>query len=115
MHEMGIALEILDIIKDSIPKGVENNSVKKINLKIGKLSAIVPKSLTFCFDIAKGDTLLKKAEITIEEVPVKASCNICKKEWTIETANFNCPHCKSGSVEIISGRELEIVSIELDD
>jgi hydrogenase nickel incorporation protein HypA/HybF len=113
MHEMGIALEIIEIATASIPADLPDARVERINLKVGKLSAIVPSSLTFCFDIAARDTLLSEATLNIEEMPVEARCKVCDHRWTLSGPVFKCEQCDSGSLEIISGRELDITSIEI--
>ena len=113
MHEMGIAIQIVEIATASIPADMQHSRVAKVNLKVGKLAAVVPESLKFCFQVATKDTPLEEAVLSIEEVPVVATCNDCEKEWTISTPAFNCPACNSGSLEILSGRELDIESIEL--
>jgi hydrogenase nickel incorporation protein HypA/HybF len=82
-------------------------------LKIGKLSAVVPDSLRFCFEIASKDTPLAGADLSIEETPVVASCKDCHARWTIDEPVFSCRSCSGGSLEILSGRELDIVSIEI--
>ena len=115
MHEMGIAMEIIDIAEASIPAGMEAVQVERINLRIGKLSAIVPESLTFCFGVAIKETRLEGATLNIEQVPVVARCKDCDNRWTIDEPAFACPKCNSGSIELISGKELDIVSIEIMD
>jgi len=70
MHEMGIAMQIVEIAGSAIPADVKNPSVAKVNIRVGKLTAVVPSSLTFCFNIATQDTPLAGAELSIEEVPV---------------------------------------------
>jgi hydrogenase nickel incorporation protein HypA/HybF len=89
--------------------------VERVNLKIGRLAAVVPDSLRFCFEIAVKDTPLGGAELHIEEIPVVARCNDCHAEWTITGPVFVCEKCKSGSVELLSGQELDIVSIEIEE
>ena len=113
MHEMGIALQIAEIATTSIPKDAGDVRVEKINLKIGKLAAVVPDSLRFCFDVAIKDTPLAGAELVIEELPVVARCKDCNTQWTISQPAFTCENCNSGSLEILSGRELDIESIEI--
>ena len=115
MHEMGIALQIIEIASASIPQSETPVQVEKVNLKVGKLAAIVPDSLRFCFEIAAKDTLLAGATLEIEEVPVRARCKECDVEWTIHEPVFQCQQCKSGQLDIISGRELNIESIEVAD
>jgi hydrogenase nickel incorporation protein HypA/HybF len=113
MHEMGIAMQILEIATASIPDDMRNARVEKVNLRVGKLAAIVPESLRFCFEIAAKDTPLSDAVLDIEEIPVVAVCRECHTRWTITEPVFTCKKCKSGAIEIVSGRELDIESIEL--
>jgi hydrogenase nickel incorporation protein HypA/HybF len=113
MHEMGIALQIIEIASSSIPRDAEGVQVEKVNLKIGKLAAVVPESLRFCFEIAANGSLLAGAELNIEEIPVQARCKECHHEWTIQEPVFTCPSCQGGKIEILSGRELNIESIEI--
>ena len=113
MHEMGIALQIIEIATASLPADLGEARVAAVNLKVGKMAAIVPDSLRFCFDAAIQDTTLAGAKLAIEEIPVVARCNDCNTRWTIDAPVFICQTCESGSLEIISGRELDIESIEV--
>ena len=113
MHEMGIALQIVEIASASLPPDLGAARVAAVNLKIGKLAAVVPESLRFCFDVAIKDTPLAGAKLVIEEVPVVARCQDCNARWTIDEPVFICQTCQSGSLDILSGRELDIESIEV--
>ena len=113
MHEMGIITQIIEIASSSIPPEIKNPKVSKINLKIGKMTAVVPASLSFCFDIASKDTPLEGARLSIEEIPVVGRCQKCGHEWPIDSPDFKCEKCQHGQVDIISGRELDISSLEL--
>jgi hydrogenase nickel incorporation protein HypA/HybF len=113
MHEMGIAMEIVRIVIESIPADVTDPKVERINLKVGQLAAVVPQSLKFCFEIAAKETAAETAELHIEEIPVSAICDTCQYRWQIDAPVFRCPQCDSGSIEVLTGRELDIESIEL--
>ncbi len=115
MHEMGVAMQIIEIVAASIPENSARSRVERVNLKIGKLSAVVADSLRFCFEVAAKDTALEGAELVIDEIPVVAQCNACGVKWTIESPVFICNQCQSGQIEILSGRELDIESIEISD
>ncbi|MDD2603750.1 MAG: hydrogenase maturation nickel metallochaperone HypA [Desulfobacterales bacterium] len=115
MHEMGLALEIIDIATASIPADLKGARVQRVNLTVGKLSAVVPDSLRFCFQVASRETPLEGASLNIEEVPVVARCLQCGNEWTIEEPVFRCPACDSPRIQVVSGRELDIRSIELEE
>ena len=115
MHEMGVAMQIAEIATASIPADMQQARVERVNLKVGKLSAIVPDSLQFCFRIVVQNTQLEGAELAIQEIPVVARCNDCRNEWTIDNPVFTCNKCNSGAIELLSGRELDIDSIEIAD
>ena len=112
---MGIALQIIEIAQAAIPKDLNEVRVAKVNLSVGKLAAVVPDSLLFCFELVAEDTPFAGAELVIEEIPVVARCKDCQTRWTIEDSRFECPKCHSGQIEILSGRELDVMSIEVDD
>ena len=101
MHEMGVALQIIEIAKNAVPPEMKRLPVSQIHLRIGQLSAIVVDSLKFCFEVAARETPLAGAELTVEEVPVTARCKECGHEWTIREAVFVCRRCRSGAVQVI--------------
>lgn len=113
MHELSIAENIFKIIENNLSK-YNFTKVKGINLKIGKLTAIVPSSLFFAFEILSKGTKFEGAKININEVPIMVLCKKCGKESIIESYDFCCPVCKFQDTEIISGRELYIEDVEIE-
>jgi len=113
MHEMGIAMQILGIVQQSMPAG-EPLKVKAIHLTIGKLTAIVPSSLTFCMDVVMKDTAAEGAEIVFNEVPVLLECDKCGAQSEVSAPPFVCGQCGSDNVEVVGGREMVIDSIEVE-
>ena len=80
MHEMGIALQIIDIASASIPEDMVSPRVARIHLKVGKLSAVIADNLTFCFQVAAKETVLAGAELVVEEIPVSVRCRQCNAQ-----------------------------------
>lgn len=115
MHEMGIAQQLVSIALEAIPKDMDNPRVAILHLRIGKLASVVEHSLTFCLEIITQDTPLEKVRLEIESVPVRLRCKRCQKQWETDNPMFQCPDCPDGQVEMISGREIEIISMELAD
>ncbi len=115
MHEMGIAQQLVQIALDSIPKEIKNPKVENLNLKIGRLASVVEHSLAFCFEIITKDTPLEKARLIIDFVPVMVHCKSCDNTWEVKDPIFKCKRCDNGDVEMLSGREIEITSLELKD
>jgi hydrogenase nickel incorporation protein HypA/HybF len=114
MHELAIAQNILEIVQQSVP-GNQAKSVRGIRIRVGRLSGIAPDSLDFCFNAIVNDTDMQKARLAIEQVPTFSQCKTCAHRFGIEDWIFTCPVCQSTNLDLISGKELEIVDIELAD
>jgi hydrogenase nickel incorporation protein HypA/HybF len=114
MHELGIAQNILDIVRQSVPEE-QAPDVKWIRIRVGQLSGVIPDSLDFCFSTLVGETNMRQASLAIEQVPTAARCKACGHQFQVEDMAFECPACKSTDLELISGRELQVVEIELID
>lgn len=114
MHEMSVAQNIIEIVRDHIPQGSEEK-VTKIRLKIGELSGVIPDSLLFCFDILKNGSTLRNAVVEVEHVPITARCQSCNIISQLEYGVFFCTNCYGSNIELLTGKELYIVDIELDD
>jgi len=115
MHETALALSILDIIVGKCAE-VGGRTIDSVKVRIGKAAGVLPDALQFAFDAAKASTVAEKAELLIESVPVGGVCHDCKKEFSVNDVQyvFSCPHCGSKSFEITSGREMEIVDMEIN-
>lgn len=72
------------------------------------------EALQFGFDVAKKDSSIPYAELVIEEVPLVLSCAECKKEFESESIDSSCPSCGGWTLEVVSGKELVLTSIEYD-
>jgi hydrogenase nickel incorporation protein HypA/HybF len=112
MHEMSIAQNLLEIIREEMVKH-DASVLKSIRLNIGQMSAIVPASLSFCFEIMTSGTELEGAELIMDIIPLRGVCKTCNEAFEIKDYVFECPHCCSREVDIISGQDLSIVEMEV--
>lgn len=110
MHEMSIAMNIVDIVEEELEKA-HATVVSQIELEIGTLSGVVLEALEFALDEAVKKTPLENAEIKIEKVSGRASCKHCGYVFESEDYFSSCPQCKSMETEIIQGKELRIKSL----
>lgn len=113
MHELTIAENIKKVVEESIKDRAAK--VRKIKLQVGRLTAVVPESLRFCFQFTAEGTSVEGAELEIEEVPVRGRCQRCGSDFTIDEPVFICPLCGSNQIELLSGRELMVESIEIEE
>ncbi|MEQ8202024.1 MAG: hydrogenase maturation nickel metallochaperone HypA [Syntrophomonadaceae bacterium] len=115
MHELGIMANVLDIALEY----AEQNDVKKIraiNLEIGELSDIVPKIAQDFFGFIARDTIAENAILKIETIPARIRCRDCGTENDLDMDRpiYTCIECGSKSLQLISGREYRIASIEVE-
>lgn len=114
MHEMSITVSILDIVRDQMVKsGVEK--LKSIKILVGAMTAVEPESLRFCFKACTDGSPLEGAVLEIETVPLAGRCSDCNKVFRLEQYFSSvCPHCGGTAADLVSGRELDIVSMEVE-
>ena len=115
MHETALALSVLDIVVEKC-REAGGRTVDAVRVRIGRAAGVMPEALIFAFDAAKATTIAEHAELVIEPVPVGGVCNACGKAFSVDDAQFvfACPLCGSSSFEITSGREMEIVDMEIN-
>lgn len=114
MHELSVAKNIIDIVQESLTPS-QRQLVKTVRVKIGKLTNIFVDSLLFGFEALTKDTDLEGATLEIEQLPILVVCSDCGKESELNDFVFRCPVCQSSNLNIISGQELFVHEIELND
>jgi len=113
VHEMSIAMDVLQIVSEHLP--AHPVKVTRIRLKVGKLTAVVPDNFRFCMEAIAKDGPAEGAEIVIEEAPLLVECESCGAQSELREPVFICPNCESTSLNVVSGRDLFIESIEIED
>lgn len=113
MHELSLCHGILEVVTATLDSlSPPRPPVIRVTVRVGRLTAVVPDSLQYYFDLLVRDTPLAGAALVIEEVPIRGRCADCAAEFEIATLSFTCPRCGSGLVELTSGRELQVVSLD---
>ncbi len=116
MHELSICEGIIEVVTDALDRlATARPPVSSVTVRIGRLTSVVPDCLRHYFDLLTPGTALDGAVLVIEDVPIRARCAECAAGFEIEVLSFSCPRCGSGLVELISGRELEVTSLETSE
>ncbi len=111
MHELSIAQNIVDILNDQMK--IHNLSkIERVNLRVGVLRSVVIDSLSFSFNVLTAGSPLEGARLEVEEIPIQGRCMECGYQFTMNNWLDDCPFCRGPRVEVISGKELDIVTIE---
>ena len=113
MHELSVTQSILSIALDKA-NAAHASKVFKINLVIGELSGIVDECVQFYFDFLSKDTIAAEAALSFRQPPTQLRCRNCTTVFAPRNGNWACPNCSEQKIEIISGRELYIESIEVE-
>jgi len=115
MHELSIAMSIIEgASQQAMSRG--GTQVHAVHLKLGPLSGVVKDALLFSYGLACEGTILEGSQLLIEEVPVLVYCPNCDTEKMLDSIQrFCCPTCGTLTPEIVSGKQLELVAIEITD
>ena len=108
MHEMAITQSVVDAVCEH----AAGRRVHSVKLEIGELCALVPDSMLFCFELATQGTVADGALLDLDVHPGAACCRTCQREFELHDLILLCP-CGSADVEILAGRELKILSMEV--
>lgn len=112
MHEMSIASSVLDAVASEVRRYPGARPLR-LGLRIGELSGIDPESLRFCLEAVVKDTDLDGLELDIEFCQRRHRC-LCGAEFPIRDYDFRCPDCGDLGTTCISGEELELAYVEVE-
>jgi hydrogenase nickel incorporation protein HypA/HybF len=113
MHEMSIAQSLIEIIQEEMDRHGAVH-LRTVHLQVGEMSAVVPESLAFSFEVITAGTPLEGARLVIETVPLEGNCKDCGKPFKIKDYVFLCPACGSTRVDTVAGQELSLVDMEVE-
>jgi hydrogenase nickel incorporation protein HypA/HybF len=114
MHELSIALSILDLASEQAEQHGGGHIVV-IHLKLGSLSGVVKEALLSSFQLARAGSPFEECELAIEEVPVVGYCSKCAAERAVPSIQeLGCSVCGTPMSQILRGRELEVVALEIE-
>lgn len=114
MHELSIAYDLIKIANQTARQAGATR-VKKVYLRLGRLSGVAREALQFSYDIAAQGTMFEGSHLIIEDVPVVIYCEQCNRERELRNIqDFRCPHCGAPARQIRQGKELELSRIEIE-
>ena len=113
MHELSIAMSIVELAEEELA-GRSGASIQAVHLKLGTLSGVSREALESCFEMACFESPLAGSRLVIEEVPVTVHCPNCAEVRQIDSIQlFRCPVCGIPVSEIVSGKELAVMALEI--
>ena len=113
MHEHPITRDILKIaLETARQEGADH--IQAINLVVGELTSIVEESIQLHFDALSQNTIADGARLNIRREAATMTCLACGHHFEINAVFPElCPHCDSLRLNISSGLNFYVESIEV--
>jgi hydrogenase nickel incorporation protein HypA/HybF len=115
MHELSIAMSIVDLAQEEAER-LGGAQIKAVHLRLGLLSGVVKAALLSSYEMACEDTPLAGSRLVVEEVPVVVFCRVCNSQRPVHSTQlFCCSECGTPTGEIVKGKELTVVGLEVGE
>ena len=113
MHELSVTQSLLELaLKHANVAGA--NKIIGLNITIGDMTSIIDDSVQFYWDIISADTIAEGAKLKFTRIPTVLRCNSCDNEYTPDPGELACTNCSSFNVEVVSGKEFFLDSIDVE-
>lgn len=115
MHEYSIVEGVLDSVISAAEKAGADRIVC-VRLRVGDMTEVVQESLDFMWGICceQRGPMVEGCRLEVEYVYPRSACLKCGHEFEHDRFHLKCPECGSASTMLLSGRELEIASMDVD-
>jgi hydrogenase nickel incorporation protein HypA/HybF len=115
MHELSIAISMIDeVAEEAASRG--GLKVEAVHMRLGVFAGVDKAALLFAYELACEGTPLQGTRLVIETVPLVVFCPVCEQERTPPSLyEICCPECLRATSQIVSGREMEVASLEVRD
>jgi hydrogenase nickel incorporation protein HypA/HybF len=114
MHEASIATGILETVRRALADR-DPVRLRAVRVRIGTFAGVVPECLEFAWTAAREGTFAAEAVLEIEDVPATARCAACDEVHEVEEMTLACPRCGGLDVRLLTGRELEVLDVEVEE
>ena len=109
MHELALS----EAIAESVSARAGSRPVTEARVRVGHLRQVVPDALTFAWSMVTDGTALDGCNLVVEHVPAVVACRACDAHTELSVPLLVCAACGTTDVEVLTGDELLLVSIEI--
>ena len=110
MHEFSLTQNLLDIAL----KNANSKRIVNVNLLVGPFSDEREESIRFYWrDLAEG-TLGEGAQLHFQYVKAEMKCLECGGTFSLENDESICVYCQSDRLQLLSGDEVRLESIDVE-
>ena len=113
MHELSLARDLIAVIERKLDRN--NARVVRVSVSVGSAAGIVSESLRFAFRVISKGTRADGAELSVTSIAARSRCADCGIVFEFNGLIGQCPSCGRHGGELLSGDEMILRAIEVDD
>ena len=113
MHE----LALMEALRERALEQAERHgggAIRAITLRVGSLAGVELEALELAFAVVMEGEGTAPVQLKIEAVRARCYCPSCVGEFEASDGCCECPGCGRISADLVAGRELDLVSLELE-
>jgi hydrogenase nickel incorporation protein HypA/HybF len=113
MHE----LSLMEALRDQALAAARAEGavrIAAIRLRVGELAGVEVEALRFAFPVVMAGTIAAGAELGIELEPAECHCAVCQAPFPAPQGCCDCPRCGAISRRLLRGRDLRLLSLEVE-
>lgn len=112
MHELAL-LQELCALANAAANAQGANRIHRLELRVGELGGVDPNALRQAFAVVAATAPWNETKLQLEVVPTRCFCPHCEQAFTPPDVIHACPRCGAISRQVLEGRELELVALEV--
>lgn len=114
MHELSICQALIGQVSE-VARAKHAATVTDIYVDVGPLSGVEPPLLRNAFPIAAAGTVARTALLHLRPMEIRVRCAQCEEESEVVANRLICGNCGDWRTQLISGDELLLQRVVLED
>lgn len=111
MHELSLCRGIFGIVE----RARGGRRVTAVDVDVGHLRQVVPRTLEYCWGIVCEGTALEGARLRIDHIPVRLRCRDCGAHTDVAQALvLVCGDCGGARCDVVRGEEFMVRSMDVE-
>lgn len=112
MHELALMEELCRLaVSAATAQGA--SAIHSLHLRVGDCSGVDARALRQAFEVVRTHDSWRETSLQLEVVPTRCFCSDCGVAFHPKDVIHACPDCGALSSQLLDGRELELVALEV--
>lgn len=114
MHEYSIISSLIDLCEEHA-KEHNTTEIITITIEVGERSGVDTQLLQSAFEVFREESMYcQNSTLEIREKKIELLCHHCHAQFNPQGLEYAiCPYCQSNNLDIIAGKELHLLSLEM--